>query len=243
MLPAYTPTDSRSDNEAPVARTLDHTVHTVRRDAILDAAELFIRTRGYDQMSIQAIQDELGVSRGAIYHYFGSKADILEAVLDRMGDAAFALLEPIVADPDLAAPAKLQTVFATAGRWKTERSDVLLPLIRSWYSEDNDLVRLRLERIAGGRLRPLIARIVRQGTAEGAFKVTSPDETAALLVALLYAAGDAVGWLLVHPGVQRPYPEASRIVAAYGEAIERVLGLSAGSFELMDEPTLRFWFG
>ena len=53
-----------------MARTLNAATHAVRRDEILDAAERQIRTIGYDAMSVQALQDELGVSRGAIYHYF-----------------------------------------------------------------------------------------------------------------------------------------------------------------------------
>ena len=67
-----------------MARTLNATAHAVRRDEILDVAEQLIRTRGYEGMSVQDVQDELAVSRGAIYHYFRSKEAILEAVIDRM---------------------------------------------------------------------------------------------------------------------------------------------------------------
>ncbi len=63
------------------------TVPIDRREAILDVAERLIRTVGYERTSIQAIQDELGISRGAVYHYFGSKEDLLEAVVERMADA------------------------------------------------------------------------------------------------------------------------------------------------------------
>jgi hypothetical protein len=33
-----------------------------------------------------------------------------------------------------------------------------------------------------------------------------------------------------------------RAVAAYDEAVERILGLPAGSFRMIDEASLRFWF-
>src|SRR5450759_4188626 len=116
-----------------MSRTRNAAAHAVRRDEILDVAEGLIRTRGYEDMSVQSVQDELGCSRGAIYHYFKSKEAILAAVIDRMTAAGMTVLAPIAADASLSAAGKLQALFATAGSWKSQRSDPLLPLIRSWY--------------------------------------------------------------------------------------------------------------
>jgi PAS domain-containing protein len=38
-----------------------------------------------------------------------------------------------------------------------------------------------------------------------------------------------------------PFEDVESAIAAYNEAFERILGLSAGSFEIIDSPTLRFW--
>ncbi len=226
-----------------MARTLDHAVRAVRRDAILDVAEQLIRTRGYDQMSIQAVQDELGVSRGAIYHYFGSKEAILEAVIARMTAAGMAVLEPIAADPSLAATEKLQTVFAAAGSWKSQRRDLLLPLIRSWYQPGNDVVRVRAEAAAYERFRPLMAGIIRQGVAEGTMTPSSADHAAVILTALLAGSTDAIRRLLIDRLDGRvPYEEVERFIHAYEEAIERILGLPPGSFTMLDAGAMRTWF-
>jgi AcrR family transcriptional regulator len=227
-----------------MARTLDPVARTVRRDAFLDVAERLIRTKGYEQMTVQDVLDELDASKGAFYHYFDSKEALLEAVIERIVDAAMAVVEPIAADPHLAAPAKLQAVFSAAGRWKTERSDLLLGLVRSWYSAENDLVRLRVANAGTARLRPVFARIVRQGATEGAFDPSSPDHAAAILIALFNGSGDAMGRLVLDRQDGRiPYEEAERYVIAYSEAIERILGLPAGSFELIDKQALAVWFG
>jgi AcrR family transcriptional regulator len=226
-----------------VPRTIDATAHAVRRDAFVDTAERLIRTKGYDQMSVQDVLDELGTSKGAFYHYYDSKEALLEAVVERMVDAGLAVVEPIAADPDLPAAAKLQAVFSTAGRWKTERSDLLIALMRSWYARDNDLVRLRADRAGAARIAPLLARIVRQGTAEGAFTPTSPDHTAAILVALMYGSSAEIGRLvLAHQDGRVTFDEAARTFAAFDEAVERILGLPSGSFETIDAPSLRVWF-
>ena len=224
-------------------RTLNPVAHAIKRDAFLDVAERLIRTKGYEQMTVQDVLDELDASKGAFYHYFDSKESLLEAVVDRMADTALAVIEPIAADPKLPAAAKLQAVFSAAGRWKTERSDFLLTLMRSWYCDENDLVRLRVARAGAARITPILVGIVRQGTAEGAFSPTSPDHAAGILMALLNGSSDAIGQLVLdcQDGVVT-FDEVERFMGAHGEAIERIVGLPAGSFVLIDTPSLHVWF-
>ncbi len=45
-------------------------LHLARRSEILDVAQRLIATKGYEQMTIADIQAELGISKGAFYHYF-----------------------------------------------------------------------------------------------------------------------------------------------------------------------------
>ena len=84
-----------------MARTLNPAAHAVRREAFVDAAERLIQVKGYEQMSVQDVLDELDASRGAFYHYFDSKAALLDAVIERMVDAAIAEVEPARRRPGL----------------------------------------------------------------------------------------------------------------------------------------------
>jgi AcrR family transcriptional regulator len=226
-----------------MARTINHAVHAVRRDEILDVAERLIRTRGYDAMSVQSVQDELGVSRGALYHYFGSKEAILEAVIDRMTAAGMAVIRPIALDPERSAVAKLQTMFTAASNWKGQRRDFLVPLIRGWYQPGNDVVRVRVEAAAYEQFRPLMAQVLRQGVAEGTMTVSSADHAAVILTALFAGSTGAIRRLLLDRLDGRvPYEEVERFIRAYNEAIERILGLPPGSFVLIDDDAMRTWF-
>jgi AcrR family transcriptional regulator len=51
-----------------------------RQRLLTDATRLFAE-RGYEDTSIEAILHEAGVSRGSLYHHFGSKEALFEAVL------------------------------------------------------------------------------------------------------------------------------------------------------------------
>lgn len=52
------------------------------RERILTTAVRLFAARGYDGTSLQAIADEMGLTKAAVYYYFHTKADILQAVLE-----------------------------------------------------------------------------------------------------------------------------------------------------------------
>jgi TetR/AcrR family transcriptional regulator len=53
------------------------------RAAILDAAEQLFADQGYDATSLNQVGTVAGVSRGTPGYFFGAKADLYQAVLDR----------------------------------------------------------------------------------------------------------------------------------------------------------------
>src|SRR5437667_1754802 len=156
-----------------MARTVNATLHMVRRDAFLDVAQRLVQAKGYEQMSVQDVLDELDASKGAFYHYFDSKRALLQAVVERMSDAALATLAPVLEDPHLSALERLEGVFGGIAAWKGERRELVLALIDTWASDDNAIVRKKLWRSTADRLVPLLAGIIGQGVEEGLFTAES----------------------------------------------------------------------
>lgn len=54
------------------------------RAALLDAAELLFKQRGVSRTSLADIAQAAGVTRGALYWHFKDKADLFNAMLDRV---------------------------------------------------------------------------------------------------------------------------------------------------------------
>src|SRR6188472_2520022 len=52
-----------------------------RRLQLLDLGTRLFATRAVEEISIDVLAEEAGVSRGLLYHYFGSKQDFREAVI------------------------------------------------------------------------------------------------------------------------------------------------------------------
>nr|WP_222132116.1 TetR/AcrR family transcriptional regulator [Pseudonocardia sp. C8] len=63
------------------------------------ATELFAE-RGFDATSVQDVVEAAGVTKGAMYHYFASKEDLLFAIYAPVLAMQTARLEKVVSEPD-----------------------------------------------------------------------------------------------------------------------------------------------
>src|ERR1700733_1641467 len=52
-----------------------------RAEIVRTARELFLK-KDYDKTTMQDFMDQLGIAKGTIYHYFKSKEELLEAVVE-----------------------------------------------------------------------------------------------------------------------------------------------------------------
>jgi AcrR family transcriptional regulator len=226
-----------------MARTVKEEEYAVKRKEILDVAQKLVYTRGFDQMSIQDILDELQISKGAFYHYFHSKGDLLEALIDRMRLDVEPIMLPIINDPDLPTLAKLHRFFDVVGRWKTARKEYLLSLLRIWYADENAIVRQKSAASVTKWFAPLLAGVIRQGAQEGVLRTAFPDQAAEIVIGLFQSLGETFKDLLFSSQpAEDKMQRATAVVAAYNDALERVLGAPSGALNLIDAETLNEWF-
>ena len=224
-------------------RTVKEEEYAVKRKEILDVAHRLVYTKGYEQMSIQDILNELQISKGAFYHYFDSKQAMLEALIELIYYEAEQILIPIVREPLLPALEKLQRYFDTGVRWKTDRKSFFLSLVRVWYADENAIVRQKVQAKMVKQATPLLTEIICQGVEEGVLTTPFPDQIGAIIFPILLGLGDAFTELLFS---SEPKPDVLRqaecLVMAHNDALERVLGAPAGSLNLVDTETLKEWF-
>src|SRR3546814_5848805 len=58
----------------------------VRRGALIEAAGTLFVEQGVDATTVDDIAKRAGVAKGTFYHYFGSKACMLDALRERFSD-------------------------------------------------------------------------------------------------------------------------------------------------------------
>jgi len=67
------------------------------RQRVLDVARRLFAEHGYDATTNRAIADASGLTPGAIYHYFDSKAELYAAVYEEIYDRVFTTLDEAIA--------------------------------------------------------------------------------------------------------------------------------------------------
>lgn len=75
------------------------------RQRIQDAALLLFSQRGFEETTVAELARSADVSKGLVYHYFDTKRDVLEAVMERGSERLDAALAESGSDRSVAAPA------------------------------------------------------------------------------------------------------------------------------------------
>ncbi len=228
-----------------MVRTLKKDEYATKRNEILDVALRLIYSKGYDKMTIQDILDQLQISKGAFYHYFDSKADVLDALVEHMVvEQVEPLLLSTVQDPHLTAIEKLQRYFDTAVRWKTSKKALIMELMKVWYSDENALARQKMFTMMVAHVTPLFIEIIHQGVREGIFSTPYPEYASQININMIQALGDTFARMLLSEEAKNSetLQRAEGLIVAYNDALERVLGAPKGSIHLMDTEALKEWF-
>jgi AcrR family transcriptional regulator len=234
-----------------MARTVNPNEFASKRREILDAAQRLVFTKGYQQMSVRDILDELSISSGAFHHYFGSRQELLEGLIEQIRQGSLLPLLPIIQDPDLSAVEKLQGIFDTLDSLRMAHRADLITVAQVWYTDDNALVRSKVDQAVFEQRAPLVADIIRQGTREGTFTAAFPDQAGEAVLSLLQGMGNTHARLLLSLVQENGKAaegdrarEIEQIVvthAAYMEAIERLLGAPPNCLARTDAEAVKVW--
>ena len=207
---------------------------------ILDVAETLFYERGYDRTPISAIIGAIGIAKGTFYHHFGSKQELLDALVQRLSTRALELVRPQLTDENLSAVEKLRTAFSGLGEWKTQRRRLFLPLMRALYKPENTALRLKGQRASLSLFAPTLEAIIAQGIDEGSFDCGRPDVMVRMMFSLSTDFGEhLVGHLLAD---EPPADDVIRAeIDAYNDAINRLLGAAPNTVQFYRWEQIRPW--
>lgn len=226
-----------------MARILKEDDYNAKRDEILDSALKFVYSKGYAQMTIQDVLDDLEISKGAFYHYFDSKYALLDGLVDRIGKQAEQAILPILRDPKRTALEKMRGYFEAGAQWKSEQKELILSLMRSWYTEDNAIIRQKMYAASLLHTPQMLEPIIWQGIEEGVFTTHYPEQAAIILTGLVLNIADIFSeQMLTLTFDEAAYQKAFKLFEAYSDAYERILGAPAGSLHVFNLDAFRTWF-
>ncbi|QDW75278.1 TetR/AcrR family transcriptional regulator [Lachnospiraceae bacterium KGMB03038] len=148
---------------------------------ILDVSAGLFSEKGYDNTSLQDIINETKLSKGAIYHHFDSKEDILKAIFHRLGNENAEIFAEIRDDHNLNAIEKLRKIFQTAVLHSNQ--SVLLTVSPCLLNNPRFLA-MQIEQIYDFAAPHFVEPILTEGMKDGSIEIENPHEIAEAIMIL-----------------------------------------------------------
>ena len=205
----------------------------IRRAEILDRALALFLQHGYDNISLNDLIADAGISKGAFYHWFPSKDALIAALAERSARQALAAVEEALAECDGNALDRLNTVLQSGidANMKSGGPEQLAAMV-SVLSPDNAPLYGRILSVEEALYRPLLTQLIAQGVEEGIFDTFDPEGVADMIYGLAARTNSKI------LDVLRAADESARDHAIdvlttrftlHGLAIDRILRLPDGS--------------
>lgn len=158
-----------------------HPEVTINR--ILDVSTALFLEKGYDNTTIQDIINALGnLSKGAIYHHFKSKEEIIDAVTERMYGSANEFFEKLKASKNLNGLEKIkQLLYMALENPVQETIARVLPNLL----ENPKLLAKQIDSAINKLAHEIIQDLIIEGIEDGSIETDYPKELAEVFALLM----------------------------------------------------------
>ncbi len=196
-----------------------------RAEIVKTARDLFL-TKDYDKTTMQDFMNHLGIAKGTIYHYFKSKDELLEAVVEDIVNEHVKEMDRLIQETAGNALQKIQALIEAG-------SKITAPLVlEKLHERGNEAMHTRL--LVAGLMKqaPVYANLIRQGCQEGLFHTDFPLECAEFILSAIQFLTD----LGISPWTEE---DLTRRAKAFPKLIEQMLHAPPDSFKFMLKPMIK----
>lgn len=194
------------------------------RNLIIDTASRLFAEQGYEHTSIQNIIDNLGgLSKGAIYHHFSSKEEIMMAVAEKLYSGSEVELKKICKRTDLNGKERLREVF---------KSSINSPSQKQVFSSAPDMMKnpqllvIYMQDTVQKESPEIVQKILEEGIEDGSIQTEYPKQLAEVIMLITNM------WL--NPMVYRCEPEEMLEKMKFYQHLLKVLGLDIIEEEMIE---------
>ena len=181
-----------------------------KRRQILDAAVRAFARKGYHACRVGEIAEEAGVAYGLVYHYFGSKEEVLQTIFRDTWTQMLARISELEAEGDGAGEQVRKVTALLLRTWRRD-PDLVRVLVREVTRSPEQLQQQNDEI---GHAYEALERIVRRGQDSGEFR---PEIDPQLAATIFYGALEEVltGWVMGQlPGGEDEVAKAEQAVVS-----------------------------
>ncbi|SMG18213.1 TetR/AcrR family transcriptional regulator [Paenibacillus aquistagni] len=151
-------------------------------EQILTVSAKLFTEKGFEKTSIQDIIDALGMSKGAIYHHFKSKEDILEAVMEKQFSYAAQMLDELIQHTE--APSAREKLVLILEQVVADQDAHSMDSVLSTQIKNPQFVVTGIKE-GVKKDAPIIAKIMVDGKQDGSITTEYPIECAEVFMLLV----------------------------------------------------------
>lgn len=148
---------------------------------ILSTAYSFFIEKGYEKTSIQDIINELGISKGAIYHYFKSKEEILQSVLLLEKEKANIYLDKLIQEAD-GCNAKEKIKYVLNRLMSDEKINTTNRFLLNQTNNSKAIIQSIIQTVNIDSIK--FFELIKEGVKDGSLNTDFPKECSELLLLL-----------------------------------------------------------
>lgn len=196
----------------------------IRKQKILDAAEVLFAQKGYERTNVSEIMKGADIEEGIFCDYFESKEEVLDAIILRIIGICVKKSEVILENQEISVQEKfIQIIMAGPSEDDSKKK-----ILKELQKPSNAILHQKCIVQSILHLTPLLTKVVEQGIVEGLFSTRYPKENMeALLVVVQFLFDTSIfSWT---------EDERAQKAKAYIYMVEKMLGAEEGTFSCLGE--------
>lgn len=192
--------------------------HDERKNEIIDTAQNLFMTKGYSACSVAEIIDAIGIAKGTFYHYFKSKEEVLDAIVNKGTDMIANRIYKVLHDDKLNYIEKIVGSLFAMQIEDSMGGEILDEL----HKAENSLMHQKSIYMIVNRVSPLLEELIIQGNKDGAFKCKHPRQYLKIILSSSVT--------LLDDGIfPMTKEEKMEIFSSIVDLLEQILGVEEGA--------------
>ena len=203
----------------------------VRREEIMDAAAELFHTKGYEETTTTDIMKRVGIAKGTLYYHFKSKEEILDAMVERMGNQLIARAMACAGRKEEPIEVRLLHTLRSLQVDPVEGGEIL----EIMHQPRNLLLHEKARRMILREAGPILTGLIQEGIEEGLFACAYPAQAVEMVILYVLIVFD--GQRDAGEDLRQVTAEGAegdqvgkRTIAAFISNVERLFGAKEGTF-------------
>lgn len=196
----------------------------IRKREIISAAKELIETQGYSQTSVESIIKHAGIAKGTFYHYFKTKQDILDAIVEQIAEELEDHFNSIIEMSRLTAIQKLKLML----RGQEKKKIASKPVMAILHKLENRELQEKLNIKSVTIIAPLIAKVLTEGKMQGMFRHSPSVESVQIILA-------GSEFILSSGLFELSAPKKRAFLKSVQHLLETLVGAKSGDFAFLSK--------